>query len=212
MPLIERIITGESEIGVWKISETAQELLSAFPEDEDMVSLFNGHGSGEMILERLSVRTLLHAILPDIKIRIEYDNNGKPFFRDSLKNVSISHTKGYSAVIVSDSVEPGIDIELRTHRAAKIVSRYLSEKELSAYPNGIDYDSATIRWSAKECVYKIFGAPLVDFKKSMEIDIFDVISDSELKMYVSTANEFNTLILVNFRVFDVFLLTWSEKK
>lgn len=211
MSLIERITTGESEIGIWKITETAQELLSAFPEDEDVVSLFNGRGSGELILERLSVRALLHTLLPDIMIRIEYDNNGKPFLKDSLKKVSISHTKGYSTVMISETAEPGIDIECRKHRAAKIATRFLNEKELSAYPNGIDDDSATIRWSAKECAYKIFGAPIVDFRRTMTIDIFDVESDCELKMSVLTANEIDTLLIVNFRLFDDFLVTWADK-
>lgn len=211
MPLIERIITSESDIGIWKITETAQELLSAFPEDADMVSLFNGRGSEELKLERLSVRVLLHCLLPDRMVKIIYDNNGKPFLKGSSGKISITHTKGYSAIMVSATVEPGIDIERRKHRAAGIASRYLSKKELSAYSNGIDDDSATIRWSAKESVYKIFGAPVVDFRKTMEIDTFDVISDSELKMSVMTANEFNAQIVVNFRVFDDFLLTWAEK-
>lgn len=113
--------------------------------------------------------------------------------------------------MLSGSVEPGIDIERRNNRAAKIAPRYLSEKELSAYPDGIDDDSATIRWSAKECAYKIFGAPVVDFRNSMCTELFDIMSDRELRMFILTANESDTLLFVQFRVFDDFLLTWAGK-
>jgi len=77
---------------------------------------------------------------------ISHNSDGKPFIEGY--NISISHTKGYVAIIISRFFEVGVDIEYPADRVLRIASRFLRDDE----PFN-DIDSCLTAWCAKEAVY-----------------------------------------------------------
>ena len=77
-------------------------------------------------LEYLAVRVLLKTMLGK-EVRIGHEPSGKPFLTGGEYHVSISHTKGYVAVGLHESAQPGIDIEVYGERVRKVESRFITQ-------------------------------------------------------------------------------------
>jgi phosphopantetheinyl transferase len=122
--------------------------------------------------EWLSVRILLKDMLGEEK-EILYYPSGKPYLADHSHHISISHTKGYVAVIVNKGKEVAIDIEKISLRVEKVSVRFINpeeEKQLSKQNRLIHL---LLHWSAKESVYKMMDEAGIDFKTQMHIRPFE---------------------------------------
>lgn len=101
--------------------------------------------------EILAVRALLYEMThEESSKRISHEPSGKPLLKGYF--ISISHTKGYAAVIMSKTRNVAVDIEYVSDRVSKIVDKFIRSDE----------DSSTIEvqlknWCAKETVYKYFS-------------------------------------------------------
>ncbi|MEN9917953.1 MAG: hypothetical protein RL662_389 [Bacteroidota bacterium] len=151
--------------GVWKVEETLETLLGDLQNTD-----FAEHvSSSKRLFEQASVRVLLKSLLDEEKA-IEYLPSGKPYLKDSLYHISISHTKGYSAVLLSKQVTVGIDIECISDKVKQVRSRFVSKCE------HIDAEHELIHlllhWSAKETLYKAMDCVGVDLKQHLLIDPF----------------------------------------
>ena len=82
---------------------------------------------------------------------VGHNEAGKPIIEGY--HVSISHTLGYVAVILSCEYEVGIDIEYISDRVSRISSRFLRVDE--EFTNITD---KLIAWCAKETMYKLFSS------------------------------------------------------
>ena len=82
---------------------------------------------------------------------IEHNEDGKPMIEGY--HISISHTLGYVAVILSRDYEVGVDIEYVSDRVNRISSRFLRDDEVFA-----DTKDKLIAWCAKETMYKLFSS------------------------------------------------------
>ena len=74
-------------------------------------------------------------------------------------HISISHTLGYVAVILSRDYEVGVDIEYVSDRVNRISSRFLRDDEVFA-----DTTDKLIAWCAKETMYKLFSSEYLALK------------------------------------------------
>ena len=89
--------------------------------------------------------------------------SGKPYFKNSKIEFSLSHSHEYAAVVISDHSKAGIDIEtaeISAEKAAKLAERFFSNAEkleFQAYP-----DSFLKLWTKKEAYAKMQGTPLSD--------------------------------------------------
>ena len=95
--------------GIWKMEEPIDVLLGLLPERayyEEELQRFNAPHRKQ---EWLSVRALLFRLLGMHK-EVCYEPSGKPYLADNSYFISISHTKGYVAVILSEEKPVGIDI------------------------------------------------------------------------------------------------------
>ena len=104
--------TVDMQWAVWKMEESLDTLFSLLP-DARRVSCeqeMQRFTSDRRKLEWLSVRVLLYSMLQEDK-EIGYSSEGKPHLTDNSSFISISHTKGYVAVILSSVAPVGIDIE-----------------------------------------------------------------------------------------------------
>ena len=82
---------------------------------------------------------------------IEHNEDGKPMIEGY--HISISHTLGYVAVILSRDYEVGVDIEYVSDRVNRISSRFVRDDEVFA-----DTKDKLIAWCAKETMYKLFSS------------------------------------------------------
>jgi phosphopantetheinyl transferase len=105
--------------GVRSIAGTSEELLSKLEKKELYRPVLCRMKLENRKKEWLSVRLLLKELLGEEK-EIEYDNAGKPFFRDRSFRISISHTVSYVAVILNPNRPVGIDVERITEQVSRI--------------------------------------------------------------------------------------------
>ncbi|MFA4046935.1 4'-phosphopantetheinyl transferase superfamily protein [Prevotella sp. PCHR] len=107
-------------------------------------------------LEYLAVRALLSHMEGD-DIRISHDGNGKPLLSNGAE-ISISHTRGYVAVIVSSVKRVAVDIEYVSERVGRVASKFLRDDE-----NALSLHGQLLCWCAKETAYKLFSADNLGF-------------------------------------------------
>ncbi len=182
MPLIEiRQLTSHATLGLWRISEEA-----STPRER----------------ERLAVRHLLHSMTGDETADIGHEPSGKPFLdttgtASQDTSLSISHTKGYAALLLSDDGDVGIDIEYRSDRVERIAERFIRPDE----PVGTTLEKLLL-WSAKETVYKLFSADKLMF--------FDMrlLSFEESVMLVENRKQ-KKVVSVHFEYTDDYVLTYA---
>jgi len=164
-------------LGVWKIEETKDELLSFFSCKEKVKECYAGIRSESKVLERLAVRVLLQTLLKK-ETDILYLNTGKPYLKDMGLNISISHTKGYVAVILTNLKYVGLDIQYITEKVKLIKPKFISGNEYIDSNNELHH--LLLHWSAKETLYKAIGKG-IDLKKSFLIDRFTPLEKGTFK-------------------------------
>ena len=97
MPLYKRWTEGKAEWGIWKVTETDDELLSCLSESFPYAEELEQFKSPVRRTEYLSVRVLLKVLLGK-EYRICYYPSGKPYLSDIGLHITISHTCGYVSV------------------------------------------------------------------------------------------------------------------
>jgi 4'-phosphopantetheinyl transferase len=174
MPLFyDKVIENESRICIWEITESLDELLEISgigKEDLNGSETVNPKRQQEWIAIRLLLKQMLGQ---DEKIKIFYDEHGKPHLNGIKKNISISHTKRFAGVIMNDKKFVGIDLEIISPRIEKISHRFLNDAEKSRLKNQNRLEQLYILWGAKECAFKIYAEGGVDFKEMLEVKKFD---------------------------------------
>ena len=104
-----------------------------------------------------------------------YSVDGAPNLK-SGENISISHSKNFSGIVIGKS-KIGIDIESFRKKILNISLKFLNEKEKFAIG---EMDKLTLIWTAKESIYKAFRTPGISFSKQLYIY---GINDQEKKAY-----------------------------
>lgn len=167
--LIYKNINTEYTIGIWQITEPADALLDLLDKNEaDLLRSMNLAES--RLLEKAAIRVLL-AQLAGNEAKIAYRDNGKPYLESHSLGISISHTKGYAAILLADSNHLGIDIEYVSDRVNRIRSRFISNEE---YINQQDETMhLLLHWSAKETMYKALSMDKIDLKNDFRISRFE---------------------------------------
>src|SRR5690606_15393231 len=105
----------------------------------------------------MSYRALIRSIVQaDFIYRIYYDENNKPFLVNPPRAISVSHTDGYSAILINENINEnrGLDIELISKQTLKLKNKFLTIEEEKLLPKNDIKLYTTLFWSAKESVYK----------------------------------------------------------
>jgi 4'-phosphopantetheinyl transferase EntD len=147
-----RHLWDDVNLGIWAIEETVEQLFEQYPHLKDLkVYLDEKYKNEGRKKEILAIRALLYEMThEESSKRISHEPSGKPLLKGYF--ISISHTKGYAAVIMSKTRNVAVDIEYVSDRVSKIVDKFIRSDE----------DSSTIEvqlknWCAKETVYKYFS-------------------------------------------------------
>jgi len=161
----------DREVIVWEIEETKSYFLSKLP--EEMRSLPSSNEARN--LEWLASRYVLALLVPETRIRT--DQSKKPQLVDDIRYISISHTMGYAACMVSH-LPCGIDIELDHPRIKKIATKYNLQDELDLIKKDESYQKRLYQiWCAKEAMYKSYGLGGIDFKEELWVEIDALLKD-----------------------------------
>lgn len=207
MPVFLQHTDSACRYAVWKITETPEELLALLPDGGSRYrEAMTRFSSPSRRLEWMAVRVLLYTLTGEEK-DIDYHPSGKPFLRDASAAISISHTRGYAAVLLNDSgVEMGIDIEQFRDRVRKVASRFMRADEPVALYQGTDLWSLLLHWSAKESIFKCLNAEEVDFLDHLRISPFQPEAEGDF-----SAAEYRTgegrIFTIHYRLFPDFVLT-----
>ncbi|MDR3704941.1 MAG: 4'-phosphopantetheinyl transferase superfamily protein [Paludibacteraceae bacterium] len=196
-------------LAIWKLDETIAEIQSGLSRETLSDSRLSGITNDTRKLEFLSVRRLLKELCREEK-QIAYTETGRPYLADNSYYISISHTKGYVAVLLHPAKEVGMDIEQRGERAFRLKERFMHTDEIASLQPGEEALHATLYWSAKESLFKVMGVEEVDFIHHLHIHPFQLTQAGSF-----TADETRTDLCekftIQYQVFPHFVLTWCSR-
>ncbi|AUP79855.1 4'-phosphopantetheinyl transferase family protein [Flavivirga eckloniae] len=182
MPLYKTIHPDSKTIvKIWKIDESYDDLMESThlkPKSLERVLRMKSelHQRGF-----LSVRCLL-AEFGYQDSDLFYDEHGKPHLKDG-KQISITHSFNFSAVIVSDLIV-GIDIEKQREKITIIAHKFVDYEEDYLNKDGASYiRKLTAIWCVKESLFKLFATPGLSFRKHCLVIPFS-IKDNETIAWV----------------------------
>ena len=209
MPLLKTWTEENGRWGIWQVTETLEELYACLSDDVVRQELERLKAPSRK-MEYLAVRVLLKTMLGK-EARIGHEPSGKPFLTGGEYHVSISHTKGYVAVGLHESAQPGIDIEAYGERVRKVESRFVREDEMperARMESREELYQLLLHWSAKETVFKCMKNADADLRK---LCLSHFIPQKEGTFQVREyATEGQSLFSVGYRICEDFVLTWTS--
>lgn len=178
---------GELLWGIWKIDELLE--------------------SDKRTRENAAIHALLVELCGEDKV-IAHHKSGKPFLEDGLYHISISHTKGYAAVILHPSLEVGIDIEQYGDKVRRVRNKFLQPEEEEHLDVGNIYQ-LLLYWSAKETVYKALGIDGVELKEHIRVSPFIFAEQGAFKV-MELKTKTKRLFMLKYLIHKDFVLTYSS--
>jgi phosphopantetheinyl transferase len=172
MALYKTLTIGSStKVFIWKIEESIEELKQGITLTENSSARLNSMKSDLHQKGFLSIRHLLK-IAGYSDADLIYDEFGKPHLKDG-KFISITHSFNFTAIIVSDFLPVGIDIEKQREKILKIAHKFTPFEEYKTIAN-VDalISKLTIVWGGKESLYKIYGKKKLRFLHHIYIEDF----------------------------------------
>lgn len=202
-------------VAVWHVTEDYDELLALLP-DADTVrdEAESRFKSQRRIMEWTTVRVLLYTVLGR-QVSILYNEQGAPSLPDyEGLNISISHTREYVAIALSEKSRVGIDVEHMEHdtagggrqpRVARVRDRFVRDDEFAG--NTV---SLLLHWSAKETVFKVLGREKVNFVDDLKVSPFDDTAyEGTFELEDMKRHDLYTII---YKVFEDFVLTVTRQE
>jgi len=196
-------------LGIWKINENYRELrvrLSLESEEIKTLESFRNHARK---MEWLSVRNLINE-LTGKSSRIVYNEDRKPFLLESSYNLSISHSRDLTSILISRFMRVGIDMEYMSHKISRIAGRFINESEkITEDPDLLRYH-LYIHWCAKEALYKICDKKNINFKRNLRIEPFEPLDRGSIVGTVDKVSRAESFLLNYFRM-DNYIIVWCCK-
>ncbi len=181
MPLYKTIQhNSNTQILIWNITESFEQLNQEVQLNKKNQLRLNGMKSEMHQRAFLSVRKLL-LLAGYSDFDLQYDAFGKPHLHSENRHrefteVSITHSHHFSAIIVSN--EPiGIDIEMQREIILKIAHKFVNEEELNRLQKTDLNDfikKLTVKWGAKEAIFKIKSEKGISFKDHIKVAPFEL--------------------------------------
>ena len=198
------------QLAVWEITETVEEL-SSLVADEVILqyaeeNMRAGKRRGEWLATRLLLRELIGA-----EARIEYDSSGRPFIKGG-PYISISHTDGFAAILLSIDAPMGVDIELVGRGALESCRRYMSPEEIESLDRRDQQKGALLNWMAKEALFKIVGNLGGTFKDNIVVAPFECADNGYLRLSLVGIYDNDIDFFAEYYSFSSFLLLVCSKE
>ena len=181
MGVVSNITIQNCIIAIWEITETLEELLQL----SHVISTAD-FNTEKRKKEWLASRLLLNEINPNYSI--SYNTFGAPELSNG-SNISISHSKGLVAIIISQQ-QVGIDIEEISEKALRVSSKFVSTNNIKA----LTAEKATLIWCCKEAVFKWHQKGEVDFIADIKLHSVENMEKGEIR-----AEFRNTQLILNYQ-------------
>jgi 4'-phosphopantetheinyl transferase len=204
MPIVKHTNLNQNTIlAIWKISEShaeLRELLAHTLVDEGL----NKHDN----IHWLASRVMLSRIIQSHSIVLQKDEFNKPSLKLDGKPyaVSISHSFGYAAIIISNTHQVAVDLEKIDERVLRVVTKFLRNDEQFASNNTL---LSTIVWSAKETLYKYYSRKEIDFKLNLQIEPFAPTTNLVQVTGHIVKNPYQITLPISVEQFDGYVLTYA---
>ncbi|MDX2414356.1 MAG: 4'-phosphopantetheinyl transferase superfamily protein [Bacteroidales bacterium] len=207
--ITEHYLNDHTLVGVWKIEEDLDTLLSMVNMDQTDKKRYKTFRSTSRKLEFLSVRALLIELLgPDA--RIVYNKNNKPFIKDGSHYISITHSNKLTAIMLSTCEKIGIDLEYMSSNINAISFKFLNKKEKITRARDKKKYHLYLHWCAKEALYKICDKEGINIKKNITIYPFEIEDSGDIKGKVHSEN-INEVFDLHYTRYDNYSLVWTNK-
>lgn len=144
-----------------------------------------GHGQKRR-LEQEAERALL-AEMQGGEVVLTHNADGKPMV-DGY-NISISHTRGILAIMLSRGYSVGVDVEYMSDRVTKIASRFLRPDEQPSTTLDL-----LLHWCAKEAMFKLRSERHLTYEQ-MRVDlrnrvVHDMLAGDAVSFECQTTEEY----------------------
>lgn len=193
MPLYrDEKLKNDVRLCIWKMTELVTDL--PLPPNLDITSIHSNTRRKEI----LTIYALLHHATGSPLELIKHDHTGRPVLQNA--EISISHTKGWAAIVLSRHSIVGVDIEYFSDRVNRVASRFIRTDE-----NMPTLQTRLVNWCAKETVFKVcIGENLQYF--DMRLKPFD--AQAKGSVHVEDLKQPKT-IKVNYELNNDFVLTYA---
>lgn len=169
----------------------------------------NSNGlSIQRIAENQRIRFIKDSKYPNYEL--EKDKFGKPFLSPRNTEINYSHTKDLLFWGEHPNTPIGVDIEYIRPKIGAIFSKFVNAIELDQIQKD-DLKMLTKIWSAKESIFKAYGAKEVDFKR--DITLLDIGNNLDSTIQARFHKNHEIDLEVSCKWIDDFIMTsvvWNE--
>ena len=158
-------------LAIWKITEDYDYFMSLVKLEDDELERLHSFRNHRRKLEFLSVRAILQNVLSKDE-KIVYGPERKPYLYSNSHNISISHSKNFTAILMSKKKRVGLDLEFMTTKILRIADKFLRPEELEHIEKDQELYHLYLHWCAKEALYKICDKVDINFVTNLNIDSF----------------------------------------
>lgn len=207
--IIREHFNDDVEFGVWEITEDYDTLMSKLILDEKDLTTVESFKNHKRKLEWLSVRVLLNEMLGK-RSKIVYGPERKPYLHNNEYNISISHSKNLTSILLSKKKRVGLDLEFMSTKILRIADKFLTEEELGNIEKDNELYHLFLHWCAKEALYKICDKVDINFVTNLSIDKF---SPKEKGLIQGTVNNsyMNEKFNLNYFTIKNYAIVWCYK-
>ena len=209
MPLFFSLEQIEFQLAVWKMDEDLDELLhesSLSTADLARANLFT-HAPRKK--EWICIRLLLKKL--NWNFSIGYHESGKPFLENSTAHISISHTKDFAGIIISNHATVGIDLERIHQRIEKIAHKFISGEEEKMLNGQNHLEKLFVIWGVKEVLFKMHSIGELQFKEHLAVMPFEFQLPGKANARISK-DAFQKNFTLNYTMRDDLLITWCVEE
>ena len=184
-------------LGIWHMEETVSDMLALVPSLGSLQHVLDSYSRDARRLEVLSVHALIRIMTGDDHLVVSHNEDGRPFV-DGW-HISVSHTRGYAAVILSGQHDVAVDIEYVSNRVAKIAGRFIRDDEQAE-----SITRQLVCWCTKEAVYKYFSSQHLAL---LDIRLHSYEMSAEGSVVAENMMSGDT-VTVNYQVTDSYVITY----
>ena len=186
MPLFYSLEENNFQLAVWKMDEELEALLGMAALTGPDLQRLNSFTHEPRKKEWICIRMLLKKL--GYSSSIAYLETGKPFLENSKSNISISHTRDYAGIILSDSSVAGLDLERINPRIEKIAHKFLSKEEASHLPEAKRLEHLFVIWGVKEVLFKMHHVGELLFKDHLSVMPFNFQTKGTVEASIHKGN------------------------
>jgi 4'-phosphopantetheinyl transferase len=174
MPIVRQwTVFEDCSILIWEIAEPIDELQEGLVANADEWEEYYTISHPQKQLEWLSGRRAMQTLVENEGLKYEgmiKDEYGKPFLKNRLAEISLTHTAYYIVVAQHPFRAIGVDLERVAPKLSRVAPKFLSEEESQHAQN--DLTRLCTYWCAKEAIYKLHGTRQLSFKDEIPIQAF----------------------------------------